>query len=61
MIDRTAYFQKQYLRYGGFCGTCGDGITPLVNDDIDTFGLCQHHGSHPSDAEDTPGDTEGKK
>jgi len=43
----NAYFDKQYLRYGGFCGECGEGVKPMLNDDVDTFGLCEFNGSHP--------------
>lgn len=43
----NTYFNKQYLRYGGFCGYCGEGVKPLLNNDEATFGLCEYDGEHP--------------
>lgn len=42
------YFEKQYLHYGGFCPTCGEGCKPLLNNDADIFGLCEYNGHHPN-------------
>lgn len=34
-------FRKQYLHYGGFCETCGEGKVPFANGDTEMFGLCK--------------------
>lgn len=45
--ERDKYFSRQYLVYGGFCGTCGEAVEPILNHDVATFGKCPHNGNHP--------------
>lgn len=41
-------FTKQYLRYGGFCGECGEALEPVMKEDYEKFGLCPYNGKHPT-------------
>ena len=48
MTTLDALFNWQYLRGGGFCGYCGEGVKPYVKGgDEDLFGLCPYNGDHP--------------
>lgn len=33
-------FEKQYLRYGGFCPDCGNAVEPVLNNDYIKLGEC---------------------
>ncbi len=45
--DWDKYYSKQGSDYGGYCPDCGDGVKPLLNNDIESFGLCEYSGNHP--------------
>lgn len=46
-LERNKLFERQYLSYGGFCGTCGEGVKPILNNDTEMFGECPFDGTHP--------------
>lgn len=43
--ETTDYFKKQFNK-GGFCAVCGEGVEPILNNDIESFGLCAFGGKH---------------
>jgi len=45
-IEQDNYFKRQALQCGGFCDSCGEGVEPILSEDIETFGLCLFGGNH---------------
>ena len=47
LVEINRYFDRQLYNYAGFCGSCGEGCKPMLNNDVETFGLCEYNGNHP--------------